>query len=122
MVSIRPLPLLAILVTVLCISSGQLMFKVAAARANVADSFLSPGVVAVLAPACMLYAGATLIWVSALRYVPLAVAYVFMALSFLIVPVLSAVFFKETLSARQMAGAVLIVIGIIVSLTGQIRS
>jgi drug/metabolite transporter (DMT)-like permease len=111
------LPLVAILTTVLCISGGQMLFKLAAARANAAGSFFSPEMLKVLLPACVLYAGATLVWVWALRYVPLNVAYVFMALSFVVVPGMSVLFFKEPLSLRQAAGLILIVAGIIVSLT-----
>jgi undecaprenyl phosphate-alpha-L-ara4N flippase subunit ArnE len=119
MLGIRPLPLLATLATVLCISGGQMLFKITAARANVAHSLWAPDVLRVLVGACILYGAATLVWVSVLRYVPLSVAYVFMALSFIIVPLLSYAFFKETLSARYFVGLVLIVAGIIVSLTAE---
>ena len=90
-----------------------------AARANAADSLFSPEVLGVFLPACVLYAASTLVWVGALRYVPLNVAYVFMALSFIVVPALSALFFKEAISLRQIAGLLLIVTGIIVSLSGR---
>src|ERR1700743_2615480 len=119
MVGIRPLPLLAILITVVCISGGQLLFKITAARANAAHSMFSVDVLMTLLPACVLYAGATLIWVAALRYVPLSVAYVFMALSFIIVPLLSALLFKEVLTLRYFTGLGLIVLGIIVSLSSR---
>jgi undecaprenyl phosphate-alpha-L-ara4N flippase subunit ArnE len=116
---VKTLPLLGLLLTVLCISIGQMLFKIAADRANVAQTLLAPGALSVLAVAVVLYGGATLVWVSVLRYVPLTVAYVFMSLSFVIVPALAAYFLHEHLTWRFIAGMALIVSGILVSLTGR---
>ena len=40
---------------------------------------LAPDVLGVLFGACVLYGGATLVWVYVLRHVPLSAAYVFMS-------------------------------------------
>jgi len=113
---VRPLSLIGLLVTVLSISAGQMLFKIAAERANVAQSLFAPSVLTVLFFAVALYGGATLIWVSVLRYVPLTVAYGFMALSFAIVPLLAAIFLHEPLTPRYVIGMVLIMCGIMVAL------
>jgi drug/metabolite transporter (DMT)-like permease len=112
----RVLPLVGLVVTAVCISIGQLLFKITAERANVAQSLFAANVLIILCAAVALYGGATLVWVASLRYVPLTVAYLFMALSFVIVPVLAAVFLHEPLTLRFCAGMLLIIVGILVSL------
>ena len=112
-------PLIAMLVTVLSISTGQVLFKTAAGRANVANSMLAPDVLGVLFAAFALYGGATLVWVYVLRHVPLSAAYVFMSLSFVIVPLLGWFFFKESLTPRYFIGMALIVAGILLSLSAR---
>ena len=113
------LPLVGLLLTVLCISSGQMLFKISAERANLADSLFAPSVLAVLLPALVLYGGATVVWITVLRYVPLTVAYVFMSLSFVIVPIFATLFLHEPLTLRFWGGAALIMCGILVSLSGK---
>jgi drug/metabolite transporter (DMT)-like permease len=112
-------PLLATLVTVLSISAGQVLFKIAAGRANAANSMLALDVLGILLVAVTLYGGATLIWVYVLRQVPLSAAYVFMSLSFIIVPLLGWLLFKESLTARYFMGMALIVAGILLSLSAR---
>ncbi|EEY50303.1 hypothetical protein VIH_002853 [Vibrio cholerae CT 5369-93] len=53
-------------------------------------------------------------WVYALRLVPLSIAYPFMALAFIIVPVLGIIFLKEPFHWRMLVGAGLIMMGLIV--------
>lgn len=113
------LPLIGLLFTVLAIAGGQILFKIAAERANLAQSLFAPSAASVLLVAVALYGCATLVWVSVLRQVPLTVAYVFMSLSFLIVPVFASLFFKEPLTLRFFMGMLLVVAGIVVSLSGK---
>jgi drug/metabolite transporter (DMT)-like permease len=54
----------------------------------------------------------TLLWTWILRSVPLSSAYPFMALAFVFVPIICYLFLGETISQRQMAGATLIVAGV----------
>jgi drug/metabolite transporter (DMT)-like permease len=61
-----------------------------------------------------LYAGATLLWIYLLRFVELSRAYPVMAVSFVIVPFLSAWFFGDRLSEIYFVGVLLITIGVIV--------
>jgi drug/metabolite transporter (DMT)-like permease len=60
---------------------------------------------AVVAAAC---------WTLAVRQAPLTLVYPFMSLSFLLVPLLSAVLFKEPVTLRQGVGLALIVVGVAV--------
>jgi drug/metabolite transporter (DMT)-like permease len=117
---VRLAPLLGLVVVVLSISTGQLLFKSAAERANLAQSLLAPSVLVVLCAAIALYGGATLVWISVLRHVQLTVAYAFVSLSFVIVPILAAVFLHEPLTVRFAIGTLLITSGIVVSLIGKL--
>ncbi|MGE4611174.1 MAG: EamA family transporter [Paracoccaceae bacterium] len=53
-------------------------------------------------------------WVFVLRSVPLSFAYSFNALTFVIVPVLSALLLGEVLTMRNYLGAALIISGLLV--------
>lgn len=57
-------------------------------------------------------------WTLAIQRTSLGVAYPFMALTFLIVPVGSVLLFGERLSMMQVAGLVTIVVGVTVSAAG----
>ena len=58
--------------------------------------------------ALVLYVGATILWVYVLKHVPLNVAYPFMGLAFLVVPVAAALFAGEPLAARHLLGGAVI--------------
>jgi drug/metabolite transporter (DMT)-like permease len=58
---------------------------------------------------------ASVCWTLAVQHAPLSFVYPFMALSFLLVPLLSAVLFKETITAPQGVGLALITVGVIVN-------
>ncbi len=110
-----------ILLTILCvfgISSGQVLFKIAARFASGSTDVLSMGRDLVLNPyllgGLVVYVATTFLWIWLLRTVPLSVAYPFMALAFLFVPVMGAIFLGEPLSIRNALGAALIIMGILV--------
>lgn len=65
--------------------------------------------------ALFIYGIATLLWISLLRYVPLNKAYVFMALSFVLVPIASYYIFSEQITVGYWIGVALIVSGVIVA-------
>ena len=65
--------------------------------------------------AMFIYGVATLLWISLLRYVPLNKAYVFMALSFVLVPIASYFVFREHITVGYWIGVALIVSGVIVA-------
>lgn len=101
---------------ILCIAgiaTGQVLLKWAAQRSggDVLALFTSP----VLLMAIGLYGLTFFGWVLALRYVDLARAYPFMALSFVLVPLASTRLLGEVVSTRYWIGVILIVSGILVA-------
>src|SRR3546814_10460513 len=62
--------------------------------------------------ALMLYGSATILWVLALREVPLSIAYPFTALAFVLVPLASAAFFDEALGPRYFVGLAFVIGGV----------
>lgn len=111
-----PLHILGLLVaTPVLISAGQVLFKLTGEKlaahpaAPIQAVMFSPVFLAALA----LYAGATLLWVYALKTVPLSYAYSFMALTFVIVPVLANLWFGDPLTARYVLGMGLVIAGLL---------
>jgi drug/metabolite transporter (DMT)-like permease len=105
--------------TLLCVAAiagGQLLFKLAA-RAAAASSAGFPWDVlnGWLIAALAVYAAATLLWVWLLKSLPLNVAYPFVGLAFVIVPVLAAFMLGEALDWRHLGGGVLIAAGVAVA-------
>jgi drug/metabolite transporter (DMT)-like permease len=104
------------LLSVLAIAAGQILFKLAArgAAAGSAGSvweLFNPWLFAAL----VVYGVATLLWVWVLKSVPLNVAYPFVGLAFVIVPVLAALLLNESLDWRHLAGGLMIAAGVAVS-------
>ncbi len=111
---------LIILGCVLVVAIGQLLFKSVGLRMgpNGFEAFLSDHkAAAMFFAALFFYALSTLGWVLALRQVPLSTAYLFMSLSFVIVPILAWSFLGEALSARTLIASGLIVSGILIAST-----
>ena len=107
--------------TVLCvtgISCGQLLFKKAAhqlpVNAVATDWLLNGWLLAALA----LYGLMTLLWVWILRHAPLHIAYPFMGMAFLIVPVLAWMWLGEPLTWQTLVGGALILAGVTLASTG----
>jgi drug/metabolite transporter (DMT)-like permease len=110
-----PSSFVTLILCVLAIAGGQILLKMSAA------TFLSHGLRAgllstTLVAALAIYGLATAGWVWQLRTVALSRAYPFMALSFLVVPMLSVFLLGEALEARYWAGTALIVGGILLTL------
>lgn len=111
-----PLHILGLLVaTPILIAAGQVMFKITGQRLAAYPG--QPFQAAVLSPvflgALALYGGATLLWIYVLKTVPLSYAYSFMALTFVIVPVMAALWLGEDLSTRYYVGMGLVLAGLI---------
>lgn len=101
----------------LLIATGQLLFKRASNNfqqiENInqfAGAIFSRHFVLALA----IYSIATMLWIWLLREIPLTRAYPFIALSFVIVPLLSFVFLGETVGYMYFVGLMLILAGICV--------
>lgn len=105
------------LLCVLGISIGQLLFKKAAAALPSIISLPSLLQNGWLIAALALYGVTTLGWVWILRHAPLHLAYPFMGLAFLIVPMLAWGFLGEPLHWRTLAGGVLIMAGVALAST-----
>ena len=103
---------------VLLLSGGQMLFKQAALSLPAIDAV---GALVALArnpwiwAAGTIYGAAVVLWVAILQKLPLSIAYPFVALSFVVVPLAAALFFQESLTVRTLLGAVLILAGIYVS-------
>ena len=108
-----------VILVVLIVAFGQLLFKFVALRfphgTELTGFFSDQTAMLALGSALTLYAGATGLWLYALRSLPLSAAYPFLALSFVIVPVAAAVFLEERLSLYDLFGGMLIVAGIYLS-------
>ena len=102
--------------TVLGISAGQVLFKIGANRlASRHGGGLLPWLNFPILLALALYAICTVLWVTVLRNFPLRIAYPFVALSYVIVPLLGRTLLGELLSARTLIGAVLIIVAVFIS-------
>jgi len=103
----------SLLICVAAISTGQILFKVAASQA-IGDGFsiqrLAMNVPLLLGVA--IYGAATLFWIWLLRITPLTTAYPFMAISFILVPAAAAMFLGEPIYLRTVIGSILIAVGI----------
>ena len=87
-----------------------MLFKLAAMDMKNIDiySLLQPK----LTLALCVYGIATVLWIAVLRHSPLGLAYPFVGLAFLIVPVLSWFWMSEPISLNTIVGGAVILIGI----------
>lgn len=112
------LPYLLTIGTVALIAIGQILFKLTAIRISgrpISESLIDTAVLFPFALSVSLYGVATLLWIFALRDLPLTRAYFLMSLSFLIVPIVSSVVFSERLTASHAVGGALIMAGVLVT-------
>lgn len=108
--------LLLILVTVLGLSVGQILFKLAAADLpKSGDWALTSLFSRWLIVAFIVYFAATASWVLALRSTPLRLAYPLAALGFIIVPVLAHFVLGEPFRTNTFVGSLVIVVGVLIS-------
>lgn len=102
-----------LIICVLCISAGQVLFKISAN--NLRDTlsiwglFFDP----IFIVAVLLYGLTTIGWVWCLQEIPLNRAYVFMSLAYIVVPILGLLFFQEVLTLRYLFSVILIISGIL---------
>lgn len=98
----------------IALGAGQLLFKLAADRAQLSGSGFLMGLALEprFAGAVVLYAALTVLWTWVLSQVQLSFAYPFVALSFVTTPVLAHFFLGERLSVGLFTGAALIVAGL----------
>jgi len=97
-------------------SAGQVLFKAAANRFNpdrqLAARLLDLAQDGYFLAALGLYAGFAVLWVWILSFTPLARAYPFVALAFVLTPLLGGAVFGEAISLRLLGGIALILAGL----------
>ena len=107
---------LCLLLTPALLAAGQLLFKRSADSAACADSaphFLSSLLVTPYFWAALaIYGATTVLWVFVLSRVPLSSAMPFVALSFVIIPIIGVVVLGEKLNFLYWFGVALIVAGV----------
>ena len=105
-----------ILLTVVALSGGQLLFKLASTTLVFTPLGIAHGLLNWrLALALAVYALATLMWLYVLKTTPLRIAYPFAALAFVLVPIAAGVFLGEKIPLNTLAGSALILVGIWIS-------
>jgi drug/metabolite transporter (DMT)-like permease len=101
------------------LSTGQLLFKLAARSFAQADSLIRGVMSPYLAMGLLLYGGLTMVWIWQLTTVDLGRAYPLMALTFVIVPILSTFVLGELVGPYFWIGVGLIFSGLIVLQLGR---
>ena len=103
---------LAAMLCVCGIAAGQLLFKCTANSQALSGSYLHPRTLLWLLSALMLYGITTFDWIWTLQQGPLSRLYPWMALAFVLVPLLSSVLLGERLQMTYWFGVVMIVAGV----------
>lgn len=101
-------------VCVLLIAVGQILFKTVGLAVEEEGTVFAWRPASLVSLAAILYVWATVLWIWLLRLVPLTTAYPFMAISFVLVPALSALFLGERVSLQYAIGTSLVIAGVIV--------
>ena len=104
------------ILTVLALSAGQILFKLAARGLAGTGPMLQQIMVNYyLWVALAVYGVATIFWIGLLRHIPLNVAYPFVALAFFFVPILGYWILDEPLRWQSLVGALVIMVGVWIS-------
>ncbi|QSZ27769.1 EamA family transporter [Aceticella autotrophica] len=103
------------LICVIAISVGQLLFKKAGIVIQESGSWISWRALIVVVVAITIYGLTTLLWINLLRQVDLHKAQIFMALSFVLVPIGSYFFFREHITTGYLIGTTIVIIGLIIA-------
>lgn len=104
--------------TVAGLAIGQILFKLAATAAGSGPTVAGITVSGHLFVGLAIYVVATGLWLLLLRTAPLSVAYPFLALAYVVVPLMAAWWLGEALRWQTLAGAVIIVFGVWLSSRG----
>ena len=109
---------LAAFLCVCAIAVGQVLFKCTADAYALSGSFLQPATTRWLLAALALYGLTTFGWIWTLQHGTLARLYPWMALAFVLVPLLSSLWLGERPSSPYWFGVALIVAGVSVAARG----
>lgn len=111
-------PRLILVICALMLVVGQILFKKISLNYNKTQDIFHNDVLGLFVIACIIYGGTTILWVWALRYIELSKAYPFVAIGFIMVPLLSWYLFKEPLNLYYAFGIIFIIIGIFLTNLG----
>ena len=111
-----------ILIGILFASSGQILWKIgmtdigpsSISSSSILSMVMNPWVISGL----VCYGLSTLFWLVALSRADLSFVYPFIALTFVIIFIASGLYFHESISYTRLAGAAIIICGIIVLVRG----
>lgn len=103
-----------LLVCVAAVSGAQILFKQLGVLLKDIGGTFDPIIWLVGLSSVALYGSATLLWIYLLTYIPLNKAYPFMALCYVLVPIMAFLFFGEQVSMAYFLGCALILAGIFV--------
>ena len=105
-----------LILTPMVIALGQVLFKMVSQKLVTTQApFYTLLFDPLFIAAICIYGGATVLWTYVLKTVPLGKAYSFMALTFVLVPLLAVFWLGETVTVRYVLGAILIILGLIIS-------
>ncbi len=110
--------LILVILCVIGISAGQILFKLASVSIPTSfefDKWFAFACNKYFISALVIYGAATILWILALKRVELNIAYPFMALAFVIVPIAGYLFLGESIGSKTFFGAALIIVGLIIS-------
>ena len=107
---------MGLIIIPLVVAVGQILFKVTAVS-NAGQGFLGLLGNATFWTAIILYGVATVVWIPMIESVPISRAYLFMALTYVYVPLFATLFLQEAVSLRSVLGTVLIIVGILISVS-----
>ena len=100
------------------LAGGQVLFKLAALRftpaARWSDNLVALALNPYLVAAVLLYALLSAVWVWVLTFVPLSIAYPFVALTFVLTVASGALLFGEAVTLRLLVGGAMIIAGLVV--------
>lgn len=104
---------LAVLLTIIGLSVGQILFKYSANTLKTLEwkplILIQPSFIAVF----VIYTVTALIWVWALQELPLSRAYLCTSMGFILVPILAYFLFQEPLTVQFIIGTLLISTGVL---------
>ena len=102
----------------LALAGGQILFKLAAMRftpaGRLSDNLVALALNPYLVAAVLLYGILSAMWVWVLTFVPISIAYPFVALAFVLTVASGTLFFGEAASAKLLVGGAMVVAGLIV--------
>lgn len=107
-----------VLLSLLFISSGQMLFKYVSILLNKKDEV---GIITVIVYGLLSFfisGMGTVVWMYVLRFIELNKIYPYMALTFIFVPIMSYFFYSEKLSMQYFLGLIFIVVGIYIITKG----